>query len=98
MEDIKVTMLPCIDCNDVEKLIGVPWTQTRFGYEVDEYEQYTEVETNDEARLALYNRINNYRDFYVGYFVLALLENELRFVDRMRDRGYTNKVLVEIHR
>ena len=98
MENIKVTLLPCINCNDVKKLIGVPWTQARFGYEVDEYEQYAEVETNDEARLWLYNAINSRRaTSYAGSFVLALLENELRFVDRMRERGYTDKVLVEIH-
>ena len=101
MENIKMVMLPCIHCDDVKKLIGVPWNETRFGYETEEYDSYTVVETNDEARQSLFEDINWYyklRDQNPAYYIiLALLENELRFVDRMRERGYTDKVLVETH-
>ena len=101
MEDIKVTLLPCVNYNDVEKLIGVPWNKTRFGFETEEYDSYTVVETNDEARQSLYEDIDWYYKLSdkspAHYMVLAMLEHELRFVDRMRERGYTDKVLVEIH-
>lgn len=101
MKDIKVIMLPCVNCDDVEKLIDVPWNKTRFGYETEEYDVYTVVETSDEARQSLYENVNWYYKLCdktpTHYMVLAMLEHELRFVDKMRERSYTDKVLVEIH-
>ena len=95
MENIKVTMVPCIDCEDVKTLIGVSWNCCEFA-QMAESGSYVPIYTDEEAVDCLMDHMD-YIHQTGDFNKLARLGHNLRLVNALREMGYTDTVLINVN-